>query len=393
MRSLGEGKQCSSQQIRYRLPGRSAPGSSNKISIIWQGGKGEAPTSMRAATCEAEKKVVVSTINELREKMALDLDSSPAFERGLVLQVRAKTTVDYLIIGSSNATRLARAVESMGFSTCLVSKPSWRITRAGCEALAKAVKIAIENQEPGTVIMQLLDNSVYYTKAEATCDEDGRYHMSGEIRIATRDMQLDTFKNLHPVFEILGQRKILLVTPLPRYITRGCCEDRGHGTNRADPDYKKKMLANLETMKRNLKDFIFHEGNRSMRLFDPNIDLRGLEEADIWEDDPVHLRRETYLKIAEGIVKQSVALEDKQTAKRKRTDSLEDAQQPGPSNTGRGRGDSRGGRGGGVQQPAPFRGGARGQRGGGSGGGGYWMTRGGGGRGYGGGYQRGRGYY
>jgi hypothetical protein len=108
-------------------------------------------------------------------------------------------------------------------------------------------------------------------------------------------MQLDLFRNLHPVFEILGQRKILLVTPLPRYIIGGCCEDRGHGTNRADPDYKKKMLADLETMNRNLKDFVFCEGNRNMRLFDPNIDLRGLEEADIWSEDPVHPRRETYL--------------------------------------------------------------------------------------------------
>jgi hypothetical protein len=146
-------------------------------------------------------------------------------------------------------------------------------------------------------------------------------------------------------------------------------------------------------MKRNLKDFIFREGNRSMRLFDPNIDLRGLEEADIWEVDPVHPRGETYLKIAEGVVKQSGVLEDKQAMKRKRADSLEDAQQPGPSNTGRGRGDSRGGREGGAYQPTLPRGRARGQRGGGSGGGGYWATRGGGGRGYGGGYQRGRGYY
>jgi hypothetical protein len=66
---------------------------------------------------------------------------------------------------------------------------------------------------------------VYYARAEdgswrpATCDEQGKYHMPGDVRVATRDMQLDLFKNLHPVFEVLGQRKILLVAPLPRYIT------------------------------------------------------------------------------------------------------------------------------------------------------------------------------
>jgi hypothetical protein len=69
-----------------------------------------------------------------------------------------------------------------------------------------------------------------------------------------------------------------------------------------DPEFKKKMQNDLGTMKRNLKDFIFREGNRGMRLFDPNMDLRGMEEDNIWGDDPVHPRSETYMKIAKGIV-------------------------------------------------------------------------------------------
>jgi hypothetical protein len=91
------------------------------------------------------------------------------------------------------------------------------------------------------------------------------------------------------------------------------------------------MLSDLKAMKRNLKDFIFREGNRNMRLFDPNIDLRGLEEDDIWGTDPVHPRSEMYGKIAEGIVIQSGALENKQNATRKRADSLENSSQPGTS--------------------------------------------------------------
>jgi hypothetical protein len=159
-----------------------------------------------------------------------------------------------------------------------------------------------------------------------------------------------------------------------------------------DPEFKKKMQNDLGTMKRNLKDFIFREGNRGMRLFDPNMDLRGMEEDNIWGDDPVHPRSETYMKIAKGIVRQAGALEDKQPAKRKRADSLEASQQPVTSRTGRGRG-------GGGQSSTPFQGSTRGLRG--SRGGGNWAPRGSGGRGYGGGgggqgyggYPRGRGFY
>jgi hypothetical protein len=73
---------------------------------------------------------------------------------------------------------------------------------------------------------------MYYAKAKegswmpATCNDMGKFHMPGEIRIAPRDMQLDLSRSLHPLFEVLEQRNILLVTPLPRYITGSCCDDK-----------------------------------------------------------------------------------------------------------------------------------------------------------------------
>jgi hypothetical protein len=186
----------------------------------------------------------------------------------------------------------------MGYSTCLVSKAKWCINGSSAEQLAKMIKTAITDQEPGTVLLQFLDNSVYYAKAPdgswlpPTADASGKYHMLGEIRVASRDTQLDHFRALSPVFNMLEQRKTLMITPLPRYISSSCCTDSSHGTNRTGPEYKKKMMADLDLMKRNLKDFIFKEGNRNMKLFDPNVDLRGLEEDDIcssstggvWED-------------------------------------------------------------------------------------------------------------
>jgi hypothetical protein len=248
----------------------------------------------------------------------------------LVLQVKAKLTVDYLVVGSSNANRLARALDGMGYSTCLVSKPGWRIDRCSVEQLTKMVKSTILDQVPGTVILQLLDNSTFYAKAQdgswlpPAADENGRYHMPGEIRVAAKDTQVDHMRALHPLFEILKQHKILIVTPMQRYIASSCCNNSSHGTNRAAPDFRNKMLEDLDNMKRTVKDFVFREGNRSVKLLDPNVDMRGLEVADIWGADPVHPRTEIYTRIAEGIVKMSTALEAKDSAKRKRSNSLEE---------------------------------------------------------------------
>jgi hypothetical protein len=164
--ALGEGKQSPSAEIKYRLPGRAGPGANNNTSVLWVSQIRDLPKRIRRADCTTEKNIVLSIISELRVKMALDLDSSPAFERGLVLQVRAKMTVDYLIEGCSNAARLARALDSMGYSTCLVSQPGWRIDRGSVEQLTKMVKTTITDQVPGTVILQLLDNSTFYAKAQ-----------------------------------------------------------------------------------------------------------------------------------------------------------------------------------------------------------------------------------
>jgi hypothetical protein len=342
--SLGEGAQPIGAEIRYRLPGRAGPNGNTNNSVLWVSRARSLPERIRRADCNTEKNIVLSIIAELRVKMALDLDSNPAFERGLVLQVRARMTVDYLIVGGSNASRLARAIDGLGYSTCLVSKPGWRIERGSVEQLTKLVKNTINDQVPGTVVLQLLDNSTFYGKTQdgswllPTADNNGHYHVPGEIRVASKDTQMDHFRALQPLFDILKQHKILLVTPLQRYIVGSCCNDPGHGTNRAAPDYKKKMAEDLDHMKRTLKDFVFREGNRSIKLIDPNVDLRGLEENDIWGADPVHPRTEIYRRIAEGVVKLNAALETKESAKRKRNDSNEgqDRQQQPPVR-GRGR--------------------------------------------------------
>jgi hypothetical protein len=98
---LGEGQQ-SLEPWRIRLPGKEGK-------KIYSSGGEECramPCSIKPPTLLNEIELITSMIKELRSKLALDLDPNPSFERGLGIQSRVKVRCNYLIVDSSNATRL-----------------------------------------------------------------------------------------------------------------------------------------------------------------------------------------------------------------------------------------------------------------------------------------------
>jgi hypothetical protein len=83
-------------------------------------------------------------------------------------------------------------------------------------------------------------------------------HIEGEVQVASRETQLEHFYTLRPLLDAVGKKKTLLVAPLPRYITSGCCTDRRHTINRLDPYYRENMNMQLESLKWNLKDHVYN---------------------------------------------------------------------------------------------------------------------------------------
>jgi hypothetical protein len=185
----GEGKQTNLEMKRCRLPGKDGTSNIWYSGGVWNGTGDAIPEKVKPATQLQEEKIVKLLIDEIRSKLALDLDPSPTFERGLGLQTRTKQAVDFLIIGSSNASKLSRALEERGFSTCLISEPNWRVERGSVDKLVKITRNAIEDMDPATVILQLLDNSTFYgrgrdgSRISARKGDDNKYHIEGEVTI------------------------------------------------------------------------------------------------------------------------------------------------------------------------------------------------------------------
>jgi hypothetical protein len=84
-----------------------------------------------------------------------------------------------------------------GKSTALLFSPGWTINRINVEQMAANINRKLAEVYPAVVIMQLLDNSVFFAKTEDGSrqmphqDAAGTFHVEGELRVCAGDAQHD----------------------------------------------------------------------------------------------------------------------------------------------------------------------------------------------------------
>jgi hypothetical protein len=176
------------------------------------------------------------------------------------------------------------------------------------------------------VVLQLLDSNIYYVRgADGTRElpkkeADGRYHVKGELMVASYEQQTEHFHALKPILDTIGKRPCLIVSPMPRFIIDGCCKDARHVSNRLDPFFQDDQLDQLNHRRGNVK------------IVDPAMELRGLENDDIWFVDPIHPIDPIYRRLAIAVITIAASVNEDQEhsgTKRRRTDSG-DRQRGGP---------------------------------------------------------------
>jgi hypothetical protein len=201
--------------------------------------------------------------------------------------------------------------------------------------MAANINRKIAEEDPAVVVLYLMDNSVFFVRQEdgsrhlPVQTEDGNFHAVGELRVCSGDVQEEQFRTLKPIFDVIGERKCLWVAPIPRYVTRGCCEDRTHVSNRTDRYYLEDMRLQLDGLRRHMKEFAYSSGMRNVKIYDPNSDLRDFTVKEIWGEDPIHPTPLAMGRMADGIT----SLADVITEEKHREDNT----------GGRGRGQHRGG--------------------------------------------------
>jgi hypothetical protein len=60
---------------------------------------------------------------------------------------------------------------------------------------------------------------------------DGKYHVVGDLAITPGILLRPMYAALDKIIKLCGDRRIYILTPLPRYILVPCCEDDTHCVN------------------------------------------------------------------------------------------------------------------------------------------------------------------
>ena len=272
------------------------------------GAPGHPPPRLSSA---AEKELIERLTQLLNDSFGLMLCGDPLTVRSLA-EIRGARLVDCLhkriaVVGGSHAARLAAALESQGVAVVQVTAPGWRITR---RSVGKVVEeLTGIDPAPDCLIIQGLENSAYFCLGEdgtlclpTRSNEDMKYHIIGELRVASSEQTLALLRLLQPLLAALPGCEKVVLSALPRYAhpDKPCCDNEEHLLGRGLELFE-KVLADLSQMKKHVRSFIFKEKLEGVRVIDP-IPLCEATDPSKFAD-PVHLAKDAYSSLAKNLLR------------------------------------------------------------------------------------------
>jgi len=206
-----------------------------------------------------ETKLVKKIIGELNSELLAGLDPEPNHSRSsnkpnMHCALRDGAVDSIIIVGGSNAGKLAAAAKNLGLDVFSETIPGWRISKESVQNTAGSLKDKISSAQPGTpIVIMALDNSAFcgvtsngnisiMTKSN---NNDSKYHAEGDLIVTPERSMIQVIDQLNLLIENCGENPVFVLSPLPRYVVGKCCQDPSHMTNFTDNDYLKAMLEEL----------------------------------------------------------------------------------------------------------------------------------------------------
>ena len=292
------------ERLCYRLP---ASLDSRLFNTHVSEGWGSRPVGIPPLSHTAEEALVLPLIEMLNDSFKLGLDPLPSLERteaGLRdIESARGVECNHLVIGGSHAGRLATALKRAGVYVDQLTTGGWKPTKAGVSALVEDMgKLTIV---PDTVVIFGLDNSSFFVLGEdgtltlPAKGPGGRYHVEGELRVASKEQAKNLIKTIKPLFAVFPGSTKVLVTPLPRYCAVPCCNDAAHLIGRG-AKMTERIQGELSQMRRTIRSELYMEKVGQVRILDPAI-VGEVLEANSYLDG-THLTGDWYNSLAEVVM-------------------------------------------------------------------------------------------
>jgi hypothetical protein len=302
-----------------------------EVQRSWVSGGWTTPCGARPLSQESENKIICTFISELNGRYGMDLCPEPSTDR--MIETQPKVKPKFLCIGGSHAKREGKLLSDMGYEVITCAVAGWRPNKSAALDMAARVEEALQHlTEDDIVVVHCFDNVSYMARSEEGGDlpirkfVTGDYHVEGDLVLASKERLHMFFVNCLPVLKLLENRKVIILSPLPRYLYVSCCGRADHAPNRLEDGFEDSIRKSLQEVRNYYKDFLFTNGLRGFVILNPGhcVPFEDEEGAELWGMDPVHPLQDGYRRIAAMICEEADKLLHK-TEKRKREGGSEPA--------------------------------------------------------------------
>ena len=264
-------------------------------------------------TPEQESKFLDVMLTERNLELALQLDTDPSTDRLLNTPEVVRRPL-IIVGGGSHASRLANALGSINPEVVDLSIGGWKVTEDNVRDLATDIGDALEaaeSPEGCTIVLQLLDNSLFKGGSKTSqiypVKLGGTFHIVGELSTINEDKFKEIFKMVIPIFRAARGSRIILIGPLARYVIQKCCEDPQPVSNADCPTFVEDIRAQLLSLGKLLKNLVHLRRLKHTKVLNLAV-LMGLtftspdDLHSLWGTDPVHPTAAAYDTMATNLM-------------------------------------------------------------------------------------------
>jgi hypothetical protein len=198
--------------------------------------------------------------------------------------------------------KIAKAAAENGHMIVDLTSSGWTPKPGKIEKLCETLE-KLHVTEIDTVVIDPMSNSAFLGTDEdglpipaEKSDEDGRYHLLGDLQLAPPSALKNCLKNMERMLAFVWGAKVVFIIPLPRYVLAGCCKNTDHVSNRLSGELAAEFAGAEKCL---LEAAAMGERTGKARLVNllsffgsgeslPQ-DLTTVDGTSIWAGDGVHL--------------------------------------------------------------------------------------------------------